>query len=80
MSILLLQAVDDTDPSVVSAGLCALFEIILVDARPYKTMATKFVNILKQVVENRFPKPYDYHRTPAPFIQVSEDCFVGQPS
>ncbi|CAM6082363.1 unnamed protein product [Calypogeia fissa] len=64
------KAVDDTDPSVCSAALCALYDVIITDPRPYKAMTFKFVNILKTVVEHRLPKSYDYHRTPAPFIQI----------
>lgn len=65
-----MQSVCDADPSVTSAALCALFDLITADPRPYKNMTGAFVNILKQVAERRLPKPYDYHGTPAPFIQV----------
>lgn len=52
------------------AALCALFDIINSDARSFKNMTASFVGILKQVAEHRLPKLYEYHRTPAPFVQV----------
>eukprot|EP00891_Asterochloris_glomerata_P002814 jgi/Astpho2/2814/fgenesh1_pm.00050_%23_25_t len=64
------QALCDKDPSVMSAALCALHEVIARDARTYKNLIPSFVSILKQVTEHRLPKGFDYHRTPAPFIQV----------
>eukprot|EP00249_Psilotum_nudum_P022263 c28444_g1_i1 orf=707-3676(+) len=64
------QRLCDNDPSVMSASLCALFDLISADAHSYKNLTASFVSILKQVVEHRLPKLYDYHRTPAPFIQI----------
>lgn len=60
----------DNDPGVMGASLCPLFDLITADAQSYKDLTTSFVNILKQVAEHRLPKSYDYHRTPAPFIQI----------
>ncbi|XP_057830971.2 AP-4 complex subunit epsilon [Cryptomeria japonica] len=60
----------DNDPGVMGASLCALYDLITADANSYKDLATSFVNILKQVAEHKLPKGYDYHRTPAPFIQI----------
>jgi hypothetical protein len=37
------------DPSVMAATLCALHDMIAVDAAPYKNLVPSFVNILKQV-------------------------------
>ncbi|KAG2486441.1 hypothetical protein HYH03_014888 [Edaphochlamys debaryana] len=60
----------DKDPSVMSAALCALHDCIKADTRPFKNLIPSFTSILKQVSEHRLPKTYDYHRFPAPFIQI----------
>eukprot|EP00798_Chlamydomonas_sp_ICE-L_P014265 gene14265-20238_t len=60
----------DKDPSVMSASLCALYEVIRTDPKAFKNLIPSFTSILKQVSEHRLPKTYDYHRYPAPFIQI----------
>ncbi|KAK9837092.1 hypothetical protein WJX81_002406 [Elliptochloris bilobata] len=64
------QALCDKDPSVMNAALCALHEAVARTPQPYRNLIPSFVSILKQVAEHRLPKAYDYHRTPAPFIQI----------
>jgi len=58
------------DPSVMCASLCALGELVARDARPYKNLIPSFVSILKQITDGKLPKAFDYHKVPAPFIQV----------
>lgn len=70
MRLLLLQKLCDSDPGVMGATLCPLFDLITNDANSYKDLVVSFVSILKQVAEHRLPKAYDYHQLPAPFIQV----------
>ncbi|CAH9142448.1 unnamed protein product [Cuscuta epithymum] len=60
----------DSDPGVMGATLCPLFDLISFDIDSYKDLVVSFVSILKQVAERRLPKSYDYHQTPAPFIQI----------
>ncbi|KAG0630461.1 hypothetical protein M758_1G179700 [Ceratodon purpureus] len=64
------QILCDKDPSVMSAALCALFDLVSSDVKAFKNLTASFVSILKQVAEHRLPKAYDYHRTPAPFVQI----------
>lgn len=53
-----------------AAALCALHELVKLDPKPYRNLVPSFVSILKQVAEHRLPKSFEYHKTPAPFIQV----------
>nr|XP_043628124.1 AP-4 complex subunit epsilon [Erigeron canadensis] len=64
------KKLSDNDPGVMGATLCPLHDLITIDVNPYKDLVASFVNILKQVAERRLPKSYDYHQTPAPFIQI----------
>ncbi|KAG0492827.1 hypothetical protein HPP92_006225 [Vanilla planifolia] len=60
----------DGDPGVMGAALCPIFDLITADVNSYKDLVVSFVSILKQVVERRLPKSYEYHQMPAPFLQV----------
>ncbi|KAF5815696.1 putative adaptor protein complex AP-4, epsilon subunit [Helianthus annuus] len=64
------KRLSDNDPGVMGATLFPLYDLITIDVNPYKDLVASFVNILKQVAERRLPKTYDYHQTPAPFIQI----------
>ncbi|KAG6516711.1 hypothetical protein ZIOFF_027184 [Zingiber officinale] len=59
----------DSDPGVMGATLCPLFDLITEDVNSYKDLVASFASILKQVAERKLPKTYDYHQMPAPFIQ-----------
>jgi AP-4 complex subunit epsilon-1 len=50
--------------------LCALFDLVITDANLYKNLTISFISILKQVVEHRLSKLFDYHWTFLPFIKV----------
>jgi len=62
-----------------SAALCALLDLVSSDVKSFKHLTASFVSILKQVVEHRLHKAYDYHRTPAPFIQVLSASSLDSP-
>jgi len=60
----------DKVPSVMSASLNYFHEACKKSPEKYRDLASSFVVILKQVIEHKLPKDYDYHRTPAPWIQT----------
>lgn len=66
----LRRALCDRDPSVMGAALCILHDLALVSPGDYKDLVPSFVSILKQITEHRLPREFDYHRIPAPWIQI----------
>ena len=60
----------DYDPSVMAATLPYFKEKIMKNPEKYKELASPLVAILKQVIEHKLPKEFDYHRFPGPWIQV----------
>ena len=64
------RALSDRDPSVMSAGLNGLFDLAKKNPGAYTSVVPSLVVILKQIVEHRLPRDYDYHRMPAPWLQI----------
>ena len=60
----------DRDPSVMIASMAAIYELAVVEPAPLKPLVPSFISILRQTVQRRLPKSYEYHRVPAPFLQV----------
>lgn len=70
----------DKDPAVMGACLPVIYQLCLdlgsADAggslgiQAWKDLVPSLVSILKQIGERRLPSEYDYHRTPAPWMQL----------
>ena len=52
------------------ASLGLLQALICDDPPLYKDLVPSLVSILKQITDHRLPRDFDYHRIPAPWIQV----------
>lgn len=66
----LKRALCDKDPSVMGAVLHAYYSEIKKNPQPFKELTSSFVVILKQIIEHKLARDYDYHRMPAPWIQI----------
>ena len=61
------KALSDPDSSVMGVALHLLAEQPVAAC---KDLVPSLVSILKQVIEHRLPKDYEYHRMPAPWLQL----------
>ena len=66
----LRRALCDKDPAVMGASLYILHDMAEADSSLHKDLVPSFVSILKQITEHRLPSSFDYHRMPAPWIQI----------
>lgn len=74
---LIRKALCDPDPSVMGASLHIFFEFARANPTSCKDLVPSFVSILKQITEHRLPRDFDYHRMPAPWLQVKLLSILG---
>jgi AP-4 complex subunit epsilon-1 len=67
----------DRDPSVMGCSLSVIEAMALSDTTPFKDLIPSLVSILKQVCEHRLPADFEYHRVPAPWIQIKIVRILG---
>lgn len=62
------------DPGVMAASLNLFYDMSLEDPSKFKDLAPSFVSILKQIIEHRLPREFDYHKVPIfRFVLLCED-------
>lgn len=64
------QALTDRDPSVMDAAVRLLCTVAAADPEAQTDLLDAALSILSQVVERRLPRPFDFHTTPAPWLQM----------
>mmetsp|Transcript_11220 Transcript_11220/g.32279 ORF Transcript_11220/g.32279 Transcript_11220/m.32279 type:complete len:1071 (+) Transcript_11220:130-3342(+) len=60
----------DRDPAVMGSCLNVIESMAIDDVTPFKDLIPSLVSILKQIGEHRLPSEFDYHRVPAPWMQI----------
>ena len=61
----------DRDPGVMGASLGIIETLAKANPIAFKDLVSSLVSILKQIIEHRLPREYDYHKMPAPWMQMS---------
>eukprot|EP01125_Pyxidicula_operculata_P002378 TRINITY_DN12256_c0_g1_i1.p1 TRINITY_DN12256_c0_g1~~TRINITY_DN12256_c0_g1_i1.p1 ORF type:complete len:1205 (-),score=382.26 TRINITY_DN12256_c0_g1_i1:22-3636(-) len=72
------RALCDVDPAVMAATLNVYSYLISQEVAPYKELVPSLVSILKQVIEHALSREYDYHRIPAPWVQIKILSLLAQ--
>jgi len=67
----------DRDPSVMGASLNCIEAMAAQDTTSFKDLIPSLVSILKQIMEHRLPTDYEYHRVPAPWMQLKLVRILG---
>ena len=68
---LVRRMICDKDPAVMAASLGLIYELAKAEVNKWRDLVPSLVSILKQIIEHRLPKDYDYHRIPAPWVQMN---------
>ena len=68
------KALCDTEPGVLAAGVAVVKDLLCQNPVESKKMLAPllsvFVTMLKQIVHHRLSRDYDFHHTPAPWLQM----------
>jgi AP-4 complex subunit epsilon-1 len=60
----------DRDPAVMGSSLNVIEAMCVSNTQQFKDLIPSLVSILKQIGEHRLPTEFDYHRVPAPWMQI----------
>lgn len=60
----------DINPSVMACSLHIIGDMVKAEPSQFKDLVPSLVNILKQIIDHRLHRDYDYHRLPAPWMQI----------
>lgn len=63
-------ALCDPSPAVMAASLHVLHDVSKSNPTLCKDLVPHLVNILQQTIDHKLPRDFDYHRVPAPWIQM----------
>ncbi|GIX61824.1 AP-4 complex subunit epsilon, putative [Babesia caballi] len=72
------RGICDPNPAVMGCTLSLLQDALTERPRGYRNLVPSLVSILNQIVARRLTNTYDYHRVPAPWIQIAIVSIFGR--
>lgn len=73
----LRKALGDSDPGVMAVGLNPIWEIAQADPQSCRDLVPSLIAIQRQILDHKLPRDFDYHRMPAPWIQIRLVSILG---
>lgn len=67
---LAVVGLSDPEVPVLFGALSVLKQLIAFDPISFKNQTGKLAEILGKVIDHKYPPEYDYHKVPAPWIQI----------
>ncbi|KAH6579208.1 hypothetical protein BASA50_007551 [Batrachochytrium salamandrivorans] len=67
----LKRSLADAHPSVMSASLITLYDVVKNTPDLHMSLAPAVTHILNQIIDNKLDSSYNYHGVPAPFVQLN---------
>jgi AP-4 complex subunit epsilon-1 len=68
---LAVEALQDQDTPVIFTGVSMLQGLVVGNPHLFKEQTKRLVEVLWSILDHRYPKEYDYHRIPAPWVTIS---------
>ena len=68
---ILQESLDDDEPPVVFISIVILKELIEEHPERYKELTDNLCVVLKDIITHKYRKEYDYHKIPAPWMQIT---------
>lgn len=67
---LAIEAMSEAETPVMFAGLSMLYPQVMADPHLFRGETKRLVDTLRNILDHKYPKEYDYHRIPAPWAQI----------
>ena len=66
-----IEAIHDAETPVIFTGVIMLHPMLVGSPHLYKEQTKRITELLWNILDHKYPKEYDYHRIPAPWLMIS---------
>lgn len=67
---IVIAGLSDPEVPALFAAVSVLKPLVVFDPVSFKGQTEKLVDILGKIIDHKYPPEYDYHRVPAPWMQI----------